>query len=41
VAAVTFNVLLMLFGWGFWAWSVPAVYLLVRLARTDWRSLSG
>jgi hypothetical protein len=39
VAVVTFHVLLMLFGWGFWVWSVPALALLVAFARRDWRSL--
>jgi hypothetical protein len=39
--AIAFHVLLMLFGWGFWAWSVPALLVLVRGARTDWRRLSG
>jgi hypothetical protein len=38
---VGFTVLLMLFGWGFWAWSVPALSVLVRGARTDWRALGG
>jgi hypothetical protein len=37
---VLFQMLLMLFGWGFWAWSVPALYVLVRGAKTDWPSLS-
>jgi hypothetical protein len=35
--AITFQVLLMLFGVGFWLWSVPAIALLVRLARRDLR----
>jgi hypothetical protein len=29
-------VLLMLFGWGVWLWCVPALCLLVFLARIDW-----
>jgi hypothetical protein len=41
VCVVAFHVLLMLFGWGFWAWSVPALFVLVRGARTDWRRLAG
>ena len=41
VCVVAFHVLLMLFGWGFWAWSVPALFVLVRAARTDWRQLGG
>jgi hypothetical protein len=36
VVVITFHVLLLLFGWGFWAWSVPALALLVPLARRDW-----
>lgn len=39
VSVVLFHVLLMLFGWGFWSWSVPALFVLVRGARTDWRQL--
>lgn len=38
---IAFHALLMLFGWGFWAWSVPALFVLVRGARTDWRALLG
>lgn len=33
--AILFHVLLMLFGWGFWAWSVPVLVILVLLARPD------
>lgn len=33
--AILFHVLLMLFGWGFWAWSVPVLAILVLLARPD------
>ena len=32
---VTFHLLLMLFGFGIWMWSVPALALLVYLARRD------
>jgi hypothetical protein len=32
---IAFHVLLMLFGFGFWLWSVPALVLLVHLARRD------
>lgn len=32
---ITFHLLLMLFGWWVWAWSVPALALLVPLARRD------
>jgi hypothetical protein len=41
VCVMTFHVLLMLFGWGIWAWSVPALFVLIRGARTDWRPLGG
>lgn len=33
---IAFHVALMLFGWGFWTWSVPALVFLVWLARRDW-----
>jgi hypothetical protein len=32
---IAFHVLLMLFGFGIWLWSVPALALLVYLARQD------
>jgi hypothetical protein len=32
---IVFHVLLMLFGFGVWLWSVPAVAALVLLARRD------
>ncbi|GAA4743977.1 hypothetical protein GCM10023350_30870 [Nocardioides endophyticus] len=32
---ISFHVLLMLFGFGFWLWSVPALVLLTVLARRD------
>jgi len=35
VGVITFHVLLMLFGVGFWLWSLPALALLVWLARRD------
>lgn len=38
---IAFNALLMLFGWGFFLWSVPAVALLTFLAVRDWPRLSG
>ena len=34
---IAFQVLLMLFGFGFWLWSIPALTLLVLLARHDLR----
>jgi hypothetical protein len=39
VGVIAFHVLLMLFGWGVWLWCVPALCLLVALARADWPSL--
>ncbi len=35
VGVLLFQVLLMLFGPGFWLWSLPAIALLVWLARRD------
>ncbi len=32
-AAITFQLALMLFGWGFWAWSVPAIVVLTLAVR--------
>lgn len=34
-----FHVLLMSFGFGFWLWSVPALAVLVPVARADWPRL--
>jgi hypothetical protein len=34
-AVIVFHVLLMLFGWWVWAWSIPALLILVALARRD------
>lgn len=34
---IAFHVALMLFGWGFWLWSLPALALLVPLAVADRR----
>lgn len=34
-AVIVFHVLLMLFGFGFWLWSLPALAVLCRLAWTD------
>jgi len=36
-AVIGFHVLLMVFGWWVWAWSVPALALLTWLARHDLR----
>ena len=35
IAVIVFHVLLMLFGWWIWVWSVPALALLTWLARRD------
>jgi hypothetical protein len=40
VGVITFHVLLMLFGFGFWLWSVPVLSALVPLARRDWSVIS-
>lgn len=37
IAVITFHVLLMLFGWWVWAWSLPALALLCWLASRDLR----
>jgi len=37
VGVITFHVLLLVFGWGLWAWSVPVLCLLVPLAVRDVR----
>ena len=41
VGVIAFHVGLMLFGWGFWAWSVPALVFLIWAARRDWPALGG
>ncbi len=41
LSAITFQVLLMLFGWGFLSWSIPALVVLTRGARSDWVRLGG
>lgn len=40
VGVIAFHLLLMLFGYGFWAWSVPALMIVIPLARADWSRLS-
>jgi hypothetical protein len=37
VGVIGFHLALMLFGWGFWVWSVPALALLLPLARSEFR----
>jgi hypothetical protein len=39
-AVIVFHVLLLLFGWWVWAWSIPALVILVGLARRDIRTLT-
>jgi hypothetical protein len=39
VGVIGFHVALMLFGWGFWIWSVPVLVFLVVAARRDWPAL--
>ena len=39
VGVIAFHVCLMLFGWGFWLWSVPVLAFLVWAARRDWPAL--
>lgn len=34
---VAFHLALMLFGWGFWIWSVPALAFLILVAGKDWQ----
>jgi hypothetical protein len=37
---VAFHVLLMLFGWGYWLWSLPVLAGLVPVATRDWPHLA-
>ena len=37
---IVFNLLLMLFSFGIWEWCIPALMVLVPLARADWPRLS-
>jgi hypothetical protein len=41
LGVIGFHVLLMLFGVWVWLWSVPAIAVLVRLARRDLRSVAA
>ena len=36
VAAIVFHVLLLLFGFGFWLYAVPALVVLTRARRVEW-----
>ncbi len=40
IAAITFQGLLVLFGWGFLCWSVPFTVMLLLGARHDWPRLA-
>jgi hypothetical protein len=40
-AVIAFHLLLMLFGFGIWLWSVPVLLLLTPVAVRDWVLLSG
>ena len=40
VGVLVFHVLLLLFGWGDWAYAVPALVTFWALARHDWNRLS-
>jgi hypothetical protein len=40
IGVIAFHLALLLFGWGFWMWSLPALALLVPAAIADWPSLS-
>lgn len=40
LGVIAFHLLLMLFGFGFWLWCLPALAVLVTLARRDWPALS-
>ena len=39
VGVIAFHVLLMVFGFGIWLWSVPVLLLLIPAARADWPAL--
>ncbi|WP_270889314.1 hypothetical protein [Pedococcus sp. 5OH_020] len=39
VAVLAFHALLLLFGWGFWLYAVPALAVFALLARHDWHQL--
>ena len=40
IGVIGFHLALMLFGFGIWLWCIPALALLVPLARADWQRLS-
>ena len=41
VAVIAFHLALLLLGWGYWLWSVPALAFLVPAALADWRHVGG
>jgi hypothetical protein len=41
LAAIAFHLGLMLFGWGFWFWSIPMLAMLVALLRYDFGNAIG
>jgi hypothetical protein len=41
LAAIAFHLGLMLFGWGFWLWSIPMLAMLVALLRFDFGNALG
>lgn len=41
VAVVTFHVLLLVFGWWIWLWCLPALTVLVGLARADFEPVTN
>jgi hypothetical protein len=41
VAVLVFHVLLMLFGFGLWFWSLPVLAVLVPVVLADWGDLAG
>lgn len=38
IGIIAFHPGLILFGWGFWLWSIPALAVIVPTARQDWRA---
>ena len=40
LGVIAFHLLLMLFGFGFWVWCLPALAVLGTLARRDWPTLA-
>lgn len=41
IGVISFTVVLVLFGWGFLLWAVPALAVLVPMARRDWPRLAS